>query len=111
MPRIYGYNKTFDIDPTMDQQYAVSLRGSCRRKTHPDSTVVALNDVTTPFTFDNVYFRNLQKGLGLLSKDQMLAYHPLTRSNVNMMAEDQQIFFNYFAAAMIKLGLDRSQVS
>lgn len=102
MLRIYSYNKTFDIDPTMNQDYALSLRGPCPRK-NLDPTIVALNDVTTPFIFDNAYYRNLQKGLGLLTTDQMLGVDPLTRSYVNMMAKDQQIFFNYFLLAMIKM--------
>ncbi|XP_021289182.1 peroxidase 50-like isoform X2 [Herrania umbratica] len=102
MPRIYSYNETFDIDPTMNQDYALSLRGPCPRK-NLDPTVVALNDVTTPFIFDNAYFGNLQKGLGLLTTDQMLGVDSLTRPYVNIMARDQQIFFNYFVKAMIKM--------
>ncbi|KAK6241509.1 hypothetical protein SCA6_006898 [Theobroma cacao] len=102
MPGIYSYNKTFDIDPTMNQDYALSLRGPCPRK-NLDPTVVALNDVTTAFIFDNAYGGNLQKGLGLLSTDQMLGVDSLTRPYVNIMARDQQIFFNYFVKAMIKM--------
>ncbi|KAG6768320.1 hypothetical protein POTOM_027228 [Populus tomentosa] len=78
MPRIYGYNSTFDIDPTMNQEYARTLRSPCPKK-HLDPTVVALNDVTTPFIFDNAYYHNLKKGLGLLASDQMLVLDPLTR--------------------------------
>ncbi|KAK6282152.1 hypothetical protein POUND7_015977 [Theobroma cacao] len=102
MPGIYSYNKTFDIDPTMNQDYALSLRGPCPRK-NLDPTVVALNDVTTAFIFDYAYGGNLQKGLGLLSTDQMLGVDSLTRPYVNIMARDQQIFFNYFVKAMIKM--------
>ncbi|XVF67034.1 hypothetical protein PTKIN_Ptkin10aG0088600 [Pterospermum kingtungense] len=102
MPRIYSYNKTFDIDPTMNQDYALSLRGPCPRK-NLDPTVVALNDVTTPFIFDHAYYRNLHKGLGLLTTDQKLGVDPLIRSYVNMMAKEQQVFFNYFVLAMIKM--------
>ncbi|PON91239.1 Peroxidase [Trema orientale] len=103
MPRIYGYSKTFDIDPTMDQGFAQSLRGPCPKK-NPNPTVVALNDLTTPFAFDNAYYDNLQKGLGLLATDQMLALDPSTKTYVKIMAKDQQVFFDYFMAAMIKLG-------
>lgn len=103
MPRIYGYNSTFDIDPTMNQEYARTLRSPCPQK-HLDPTVVALNDVTTPFIFDNAYYHNLKKGLGLLASDQMLVLDPLTRGYVDMMAADQQLFFNYFVESMIKLG-------
>ncbi|XP_010249421.1 PREDICTED: peroxidase 41-like [Nelumbo nucifera] len=103
MPRIYAYNKTFDIDPTMDQSYAESLRSPCPEKNF-DPTVVAFNDVTTPYTFDNAYYQNLQKGLGLLATDQKLYADPQTRSYVSLMAKDQQGFFDHFVSAMIKLG-------
>ena len=103
MPRIYGYNKTFDIDPIMDQEFAQSLRGPCPKR-NPNPAVVALNDLTTPFSFDNGYYGNLQKGLGLLATDQMLVLDPITRPYVKMMAKDQQVFYDYFMAAMIKLG-------
>ncbi|GFS43694.1 hypothetical protein Acr_00g0086460 [Actinidia rufa] len=55
------------------------------------------------FALDNAYYGNLWKGLGLLATDQMLFLDPLTGAYVNEMADDQ-IFFNYFVAAMIKLG-------
>ncbi|XP_043717858.1 peroxidase 41-like [Telopea speciosissima] len=103
MSRIYAFNKTYGIDPTMDQNYAKSLQSPCP-KSNPDPTVVAFNDVTTPIVFDNVYYQNLQKGLGLLATDQKLFIDPMTRSYVNLMAKDQQVFFNYFVASMIKLG-------
>lgn len=103
MPRIYDYNKTFDVDPTMDQHFAQSLRGPCPKKKF-DPTVVALNDVTTPFIFDNAYYQNLQKGLGLLATDQMLILDPMTGGYVKKMAENQNVFFDYFVSAMIKLG-------
>ncbi|XWS63293.1 hypothetical protein CRYUN_Cryun06bG0082900 [Craigia yunnanensis] len=86
----------------MNPDYALSLRGPCPRE-NLDRTVVALNDVTTPFIFDNAYYRNLQKGFGLLTKDQMLGVDPLTRSYVNLMARDQQIFFISIVQAMMKM--------
>ncbi|KAL3502310.1 hypothetical protein ACH5RR_036759 [Cinchona calisaya] len=100
--RIYGYNTTCDIDPTMNKGFALQLRATCPIKSM-DPNVVAFNDVTSPFTFDNAYYLNLQKGFGLLATDQQLFLHPETRSYVNDMVEDQQIFFSYFVAAMIKL--------
>lgn len=103
MPRIYGYNKTLDIDPTMDKEFAISLRGPCP-KSDVDPTVVALNDLTTPFVFDNAYYRNLQKGFGLLATDQMLVFNPSTKPYVMRMAKDERVFFDYFASAMVKLG-------
>ncbi|XP_044490033.1 peroxidase 65-like [Mangifera indica] len=103
MPRIYDYNKAFDIDPTMDPQFVLSLQGPCPKKKF-DPTVFALNDVTTPSIFDNSYCRNLQKGMGLLATDQMLILNPMTGDYVKKMAENQNVFFDSFVSAMIKLG-------
>ncbi|XP_077247164.1 peroxidase 41-like [Tasmannia lanceolata] len=103
MLRIYTYNKTLDIDPTMDQGYAESLRTPCPQK-NLDPSIVAFNDVSTPTIFDNAYYQNLQKGLGLLASDQKLYDDPTTRDYVNLMAKNQQLFFDYFVAAMTKLG-------
>ncbi|KAG9441976.1 hypothetical protein H6P81_017830 [Aristolochia fimbriata] len=105
MSRIYAYNKTFDIDPTMDGDFARSLRRPCPDKGRRlDPSVVAFNDVTTPVGFDNAYFRNLQKGLGLLATDQSLYAHHRTRGLVDAMAKEQSLFFGYFVAGMVKLG-------
>lgn len=103
MPRIYRYNKTHDIDPTMNQDFARSLRGSCPKSKKLDPTVVALNDVSTPFVFDNFYYKNLKKGLGLLATDQMLLLDSRTRAYVRRMADAKTAFFNHFVVAMIKL--------
>ncbi|KAL6332745.1 hypothetical protein AAG906_014655 [Vitis piasezkii] len=103
MSRIYSFNKTFDIDPTMDKDYAQMLQESCPEKTF-DRNIVLPNDVSTPQAFDNAYYTNLQKGLGLLSSDQILALDPTTQGYVNSMAENQQVFFRHFVRAMIKLG-------
>lgn len=100
--RIYKYNATFDIDPTMNQGFALSLRRPCP-KHNLDPTVVALNDVATPFVFDNFYYKNLLKGVGLLATDQMLALDSMTEGYVKRMAEDRSAFFKHFVAAMIKL--------
>lgn len=101
--RIYSFNKTFDTDPTMDKDYAQMLRDSCPEKTF-DQNVVVQNDVSTPLTFDNAYYQNLQKGFGLLSSDQILALDPNTQNYVNSMAENQKVFFQHFVRAMVKLG-------
>ena len=103
MSRIYSFNKTFDIDPTMDKDYAQMLQESCPEKTF-DRNIVLPNDVSTPQAFDNAYYTNLQKGLGLLSSDQILALDPTTQGYVNSMAENQKVFFRHFVRAMIKLG-------
>lgn len=103
MYRIYNYSKTSDIDPTMNPSFARSLRGICPQYGF-DPTVVAFNDVSTPTTFDNAYYQDAIRGLGLLATDQILYVDPRTRGYVNAFAKSRQSFFNNFAASMIKLG-------
>ncbi|XP_002972219.2 peroxidase 41 [Selaginella moellendorffii] len=100
--RIYNWKNTSRIDPTMNPLYAANLRLACPRNVDP--TIVANLDVTTSKKFDNVYYQNLQKGLGLLSTDQALFNDPRTKPLVNRFAASQERFFAAFASAMQKLG-------
>lgn len=57
MARLHHYNKTFNTDPVL-------LRVPCPQ-TGFRRTVVAANNTTTPATFDNADYQNLEKGPGL----------------------------------------------
>ncbi|XP_073103006.1 peroxidase 51-like [Elaeis guineensis] len=103
MARLYSYNKTFDTNPTMAHDMAIHPRVPCPQAGF-DPTIVAANDATTPTIFDNAYYQNLKKGQGLLATDQGLYGDMRTRGYIEMMAKDQQIFFDAFAASMVKLG-------
>lgn len=59
----------------------------------------------TPNKFDNVYFQNLPKGLGVLKSDHGLYNDPVTRPYVETFAKDEKRFFQVFARAMQKLSL------
>ncbi|KAI5057350.1 hypothetical protein GOP47_0027365 [Adiantum capillus-veneris] len=100
LDRIYGARQ----DPTINSTFAQQLRFSCPN-VHLDPTVVAFNDATTPKRFDNVYFSNLQHGLGLLASDQVLWTDTRTRSTVGKLAQSQASFFNAWVLAMQKLSL------
>lgn len=101
--RIYSYNMTTHIDPTMNFQYAMALRRACPR-VNLDPTIVVFNDVNSPRQFDNGFYRNLPQGLGLLGSDQILYTDPRSRVLAQRYASDQATFFNAFVAAMDKLG-------
>ncbi|KAI3913554.1 hypothetical protein MKX01_022135 [Papaver californicum] len=75
MSRIYSYNKTFDIDPSMNKDYAQTLRRPCPNNHNLDPNVT----------------------------DQKLFTDSFTRRYVLSMAKDEQFFFSNFVAAMIKL--------
>lgn len=100
MNRIYGFKE----DPTMNSTYAAQLRQACPN-VNLDPTVVAFNDVATPKTFDNVYFTNLEHGLGLLASDQALWTDPRTKPTVANLALSQANFFNAWVSAIQKLSL------
>ncbi|URE22476.1 peroxidase 65 [Musa troglodytarum] len=59
----------------------------------------------TPGKFDNLYYQNLLRGLGLLASDQALVAHPRTKPFVELYAANQTAFFRDFAHAMEKVSV------
>ncbi|PWA70791.1 peroxidase 1 [Artemisia annua] len=56
------------VDPTLIPSYAAELQQQCPKNFDPN-TVIALGPSTTGI-FDNMYYKNLQNGQGLLTSDQ-----------------------------------------
>ncbi|XP_010514527.1 PREDICTED: peroxidase 31 [Camelina sativa] len=85
-------------------RFAVALKKACAN--YPkDPTISVFNDIMTPNKFDNMYYQNIPKGLGLLESDHGLYSDPRTRPFVDLYAKDQDRFFKDFARAMQKLSL------
>ncbi|CAK9152570.1 unnamed protein product [Ilex paraguariensis] len=101
--RLYDYQGLKKPNPAIDPRLLKALKMSCP-KSGGNADVVAPFDVTTPFSFDNAYYSNLEAKLGLLSSDQGLFLDPRTRPLVQALAKDKQKFFQAFAAAMEKMG-------
>ncbi|KAL1538606.1 peroxidase [Salvia divinorum] len=101
---IYNYSKTSESDPAYYPEFARSLRSACADY-HRNPTLSVFNDVITPNKFDNVYYNNVKKGLGLLSSDHGLSSDPSTRGFVELYSRDQNAFFTAFASAMQKLSV------
>ncbi|KAB2633403.1 peroxidase 41-like [Pyrus ussuriensis x Pyrus communis] len=100
--RIFNYNKTTPTDPDMYPNYAQGLKKICADyKTN--IAMSAFNDVITPGKFDNMYYQNLKRGLGLLATDHALVKDPRTRPFVELYSTDQAAFFKAFSHAMEKL--------
>ncbi|XP_059636990.1 peroxidase 16-like [Cornus florida] len=100
--RIYNFSPRNRIDPTLSLSYALQLRQMCPLKVDPR---IAINmDPTTPQTFDNAYYQNLQKGMGLFSSDQALFSDGRSRATVNLFASNNGAFNQAFVAAITKLG-------
>ncbi|KAM0864581.1 hypothetical protein ACQ4PT_043834 [Festuca glaucescens] len=96
------YNET-DID----SGFASALKGNCPRPTGSGDTNLAVLDTTTPTSFDNAYYRNLQSQKGLLHSDQVLlngAGSRRTRKLVGTYASTPSQFARDFAVAMVKMG-------
>lgn len=91
------YNET-----NIDSTFAKSLQANCP-STGGDSNLSPL-DTTTPNTFDNSYFKNLQSQKGLFHSDQQLFNNGSTDSQVNAYSTDSASFATDFANAMVKMG-------
>lgn len=101
---IYNYSRTSPIDPSFNRRYAEGLRSACADY-HKNPTLSVFNDVMTPRNFDNAYYQNLPRGLGVLKSDRALVMDPRTRPYVELYARNQKVFFEAFSRAMEKLSL------
>ncbi|BAH93412.1 peroxidase 65 [Oryza sativa Japonica Group] len=99
--RIYGGGGG-GADPTMNPALAKRLQEACRDYRR-GPTIAAFNDVMTPGRFDNMYFVNLRRGLGLLATDQELYGDARTRPHVERYAANETAFFADFARAARRL--------
>nr|ACG42138.1 peroxidase 65 precursor [Zea mays] len=106
--RLYNFRsqggKPEPFDPSMNPSYARGLQDVCKDYLK-DPTIAAFNDIMTPGKFDNMYFVNLERGLGLLSTDEELWTDPRTKPLVQLYASNPTAFFTDFGRAMEKLSL------
>ncbi|XP_057435355.1 cationic peroxidase 1-like [Lotus japonicus] len=91
------YNET-----NIDSTFAKNLQGNCPFN-GGDSNLSPL-DTTSPTTFDNGYYRNLQSKKGLFHSDQVLFNGGSTDSQVNSYVTNPASFKTDFANAMVKMG-------
>lgn len=101
--RLYSFRSADGYDPSLNPAFARALQSSCANY-RSDPTISIFNDIMTPGKFDEVYFKNLPRGLGLLASDAALWEYPATRVFVQRYADNRTAFFEDFAAAMQKLG-------
>ncbi|KAG8091479.1 hypothetical protein GUJ93_ZPchr0012g19918 [Zizania palustris] len=104
--RLYNFSGTNQPDPTLDATYRAFLSQRCPQNGPP----AALNDLdpTTPDTFDNNYYTNIEVNRGFLQSDQELKSSPLAQGTtapiVDGFATSQAAFFTSFAQSMINMG-------
>ncbi|GAB2259938.1 hypothetical protein Droror1_Dr00010793 [Drosera rotundifolia] len=100
--RIYNYSNSSPVDPTLNPQYAKRLQAEC--PVNVDPSVEVWLDPVTPQVFDNVYYQNLVKGMGLLGVDDRLFTDIRSMPVVVDFAQNAQHFNDAFSHAMVKLG-------
>ncbi|KAM7255072.1 hypothetical protein ACFE04_020313 [Oxalis oulophora] len=92
------------VDPTIDPDYAIYLKGRCPTPDpDPEAVLYSRNDRETTMILDNFYYKNLLKHKGLLIVDQQLASDPRTAPYVEKMAADNDYFRSQFARAVVLL--------
>ncbi|KAF8042081.1 hypothetical protein BT93_A0627 [Corymbia citriodora subsp. variegata] len=82
--------------------FATSLKANCP-SSGGDNNLSPL-DTTSPTSFDNAYFKNLQIQEGLLHSDQELFNGGSTDAQVNTYSSNSATFMTDFANAMVKMG-------
>ncbi|XP_031387262.1 peroxidase 15-like [Punica granatum] len=102
-PCLYNFSGTGGPDPTLDSAFLNTLRQICPPSDDGD-TMTDL-DSSSPDSFDNNYFTNLQNNQGLLRTDQELTSG--ATDIVNWFAGSQSEFFDAFARSMVKMGSSR----
>jgi peroxidase len=94
-----GLNDTNVIDPKLKAK----LLKNCANASDPNFVENDL-DQTTPNTFDNKYYTNLVKELGVLHTDQNLfSAQGANTGLVKLYGQKQNLFFSAFAEGMIKM--------
>ncbi|CAJ1787956.1 unnamed protein product [Sphenostylis stenocarpa] len=100
--RLYSFSSSNPVDPTLDSTFAQNLMGDCPRNVDP-SVVIPL-DLQSPAAFDNLYYKNLVSGKGLLTSDQVLFTDAASQPTVVGFANNPGDFNEAFVTAMRKLG-------
>ncbi|KAM0871964.1 hypothetical protein ACQ4PT_039051 [Festuca glaucescens] len=83
-----------------NDEFVQKLKSNCTR--FPAAPLQDL-DVTTPNTFDNMYYHNLQKNMGVLHSDMQLTLNATISQLVDFFAADQGWFFATFSTSMSNL--------
>ncbi|CAO2180365.1 unnamed protein product [Urochloa humidicola] len=101
--RLYNQSGNGVADATLEVSYAAALRRGCPHS-GGDGNLFPL-DLATPAKFDNMYFKNILAGRGLLSSDEVLLTKSAeTAALVKAYADDVHLFFQHFAQSMVKMG-------
>ncbi|KAI3952166.1 hypothetical protein MKW98_005861, partial [Papaver atlanticum] len=98
-------SRIFHNDTTLNSRIREKVILSCPFP-KIDRNVAESLDQNSEFVFDNKFFKSLRQRKGLLLTDHVLAFgeNDLSRKLVYRYSQDQELFFQEFAKAMVKLG-------
>ncbi|KAH9563689.1 hypothetical protein CY35_05G139400 [Sphagnum magellanicum] len=102
--RIYPH-----VDTQYPKYYSEQLVANCTdngaiKLPNYDNNTQFFNDPITPLQFDNQYFKNLKKNLGLFTSDESLFNDRRTIKLVEHFANNQDAFFKQFGLSLRKMG-------
>ncbi|XP_024525354.1 peroxidase 55-like isoform X1 [Selaginella moellendorffii] len=100
--RLYNFSRDRAMDPRLPPVFASSLKAACPER-GDDPGLVLPFDPSTPFAFDNSYYKTLVAGNALLISDETLLAKRKTREMIREFARDEQKFYQEFGAAMQRL--------
>ncbi|CAK9325058.1 unnamed protein product [Citrullus colocynthis] len=101
MFRLYNQSGTGRPDPAIEPSFREELFKRCPQGGDENMTV---NLDSTPYVFDNQYFKDLVGGRGLLNSDETLYTFGETRRYVRLFSQNQSAFFRAFVEGMLKMG-------
>ncbi|KAM1553063.1 hypothetical protein PS1_005832 [Malus domestica] len=101
--RCLVFRERIHNETNIDSSFATSLKSNCTASSGTDDNLSSL-DVTSPFIFDNAYFKNLVNSKGLMHSDQQLFSGGSTDSLVKTYSTTAETFYTDFANAMLKMG-------
>ncbi|KAL3505427.1 hypothetical protein ACH5RR_035268 [Cinchona calisaya] len=99
--RIHNFDKTHDLDPTMQPSFAASLRKVCPMHNKVKNAGATLD--SSAITFDNTYYKLLLRGKSIFSSDEALLTSSRTKTLVSRFANSQEEFNEAFVKSMIKM--------
>ncbi|XP_023516244.1 peroxidase 17 [Cucurbita pepo subsp. pepo] len=101
MFRLYNQSGTGRPDPAIEPGFREELFKQCPQGGDEN---VTMNLDSTPYIFDNQYFKDLVGGRGFLNSDETLYTSAATRRYVRYFSKNQSAFFNAFVEGMLKMG-------
>ncbi|XP_010555640.1 PREDICTED: peroxidase 66 [Tarenaya hassleriana] len=100
--RLQNFSSLHDIDPSMNENFAQTLRKNCPKLKRDKNAGQFLD--STSSVFDNDYYKQILAGKGVFGSDQALLGDLRTKWIVETFARDKTAFFREFGASMVKLG-------